>query len=248
MHNYKNIAAFIPAAGLGTRLQPLTNDKPKALVQFMGKTMLEGVLERLYQIGIRKFCVNIHHFPDLMRSKITRLNPKYDIVISDESDKLLDTGGGLVKAVKLLKGYESVLIHNVDVFANIDYDSFIQSHTVQKNHVSLAVSNRDTSRKLLFIEHILAGWKNFKTGEYIGKESGDDSYSAFSGIHMVNIDAIMKYRPSEEKFALIPWFVSLCNQIRIGKWEHDPLKWFDLGTTERISNAELQLKKEKYND
>lgn len=245
MQNFDNIAVFIPSAGLGTRLKPLTNDRPKALVEFMGKSMLEGVLERLYGIGIRKFCVNIHHFSELMRDEISRLNSKYDIIISDESDKLLDTGGGLVNAAKMLKACSTILVHNVDVFADINLESFIQYHIQNKHQISMAVSDRDTSRKLFFVNKLLRGWKNFKTDVHIGKYSDDNaSYKAFSGIQMVDKEVILNHHPEEDKFPLIPWYIRICDKIKIHEWIHESSNWFDLGTTERILLAEKYLKKQ----
>ena len=244
MAKLDDIVAFIPAAGLGTRLKPLTDNKPKALVHFAGKTMLEGVISRMFDLGIRKFIVNIHHFADLMMTEISSLQSKYDIVISDESNQLLDTGGGLVKAAGFHHETKTILVHNVDVFAQINYTSLIDYHFENRSDITMAVSQRDTSRKLLFVDNQLKGWKNFKTGETIGKsDSDDDKYLAFSGIHLVEAGVVKTNAPKEDVFPLIPWYVANCNKLKIFNWLHDANNWFDLGTPERIQNAEYYLRK-----
>jgi MurNAc alpha-1-phosphate uridylyltransferase len=243
MVKYDDIVAFIPAAGLGTRLKPLTNNKPKALVQFGGKTMLERVLDTLSKVGIQRFCVNIHHFAELMENEIFRLQSKYDIIISDESDALLDTGGGLVRAAGLMNDAKTILVHNVDIFAQIEYNSLINYHLKSGSNITMAVSVRDTSRKLLFKDKQLRGWKNFKTGEIIGEyDPEDDNYLAFSGIHLVEMTAINNYAPKENKFPMIPWYVNNCGNLKISNWNHLAENWFDLGTPERIQRAEKQLR------
>lgn len=247
MFEGKKIAAFIPAAGLGTRLKPFTDNRPKALVQFMGKSMLENVLQTLNSRGITRFFVNIHHFPDLMKLEIERLKSKYDIVISDESEELLDTGGGLKQVLNLAKSeFDTLLVHNVDVYSQIDYQTFIKSHIEKASPLTLAVSSRETSRKLLFKDGILRGWKNFKTDQVLGDHCNEDAnYKAFSGIQLVNTKALIPFLPEERAFPLIPWYVSLINKLDIFGWEHSSDFWFDLGTVDRIKNAELFVKEKR---
>ncbi len=241
-----DIVAFIPAAGLGTRLEPLTNEKPKALVQFLDKTMLENVIERLYAMGLRKFIVNIHHFPGQMRECIAKLQEEYDIRISDETDKLLDTGGGLVQAAKLLQNNENtLLVHNVDVFSDLDLNEMFQFHKKQKADISLAVSDRDSSRKLLFNDEVLCGWKNLKTGEEIlAQKLVNPKMLSFSGIHIID-KHIFAQSPQAAVFSVMPWYVQLCGTQRICGWEHAPESWADLGTIERLQTTEEKVRKDK---
>jgi NDP-sugar pyrophosphorylase family protein len=250
MFEGKKIAAFIPAAGLGTRLKPLTDKRPKALVQFMGKSMLESVLQKISNQGITRFFVNIHHFPDLMKIELERLRLEFDIVISDETEELLDTGGGLKKVLSLAHSeFDTLLVHNVDVYAQIDYQAFINSYLENCSALTLAVSSRETSRKLLFKNGLLRGWKNFKTDQVLGDYSDDDeSYKAFSGIQLVNTNAMLPFLPKERRFPLIPWYISLIDKLEIAGWEHSSDSWFDLGTVDRIKSAELFVRNKKENE
>jgi NDP-sugar pyrophosphorylase family protein len=160
---------FILAAGLGTRLRPLTNDKPKALVEINGVTLLERAIRRLEEAGIRHIVINVHHFADKVIEKVTELqsnkvtespthpatqSPSHSatIDISDERDLLLDTGGGLKHAAHLFSGKEDILIHNVDILSNIDLRDVERQHREQGNLVTLCVSQRETQRLLEFDE------------------------------------------------------------------------------------------------
>ncbi len=246
LKNVHEIVAFIPAAGLGKRLKPLTDNKPKALVTFLGKTMLEQVIIRLDSLGIKNFIVNIHHFPGQMRECIKKLQCKYSIRISDESDLLLDTGGGLCNAAKLMMSNEkSLLVHNVDVYANIDLELMLQFHKEQNADVTLAVSDRNSSRKLLFNNHILCGWKNLKTGEEILNDKQKEPRTlSFSGIHIID-KSIFAHCPNKTIFPVMPWYIDLSVKKRICGWEHSPNNWADLGTLERIREAEEKAGKNK---
>lgn len=240
--HFEKIVAFIPSAGLGTRLKPLTNSTPKALVHFMGYSMLEGVLARLTAVGITKFIVNVHHFPEKMMAAIAQLNAKYDIRISDEATCLLDTGGGVLQAIRLLSDNEqTLLVHNVDVYAGFNLQHFIQSHLDYNNDITFAVSNRSTARKLVFNQGRLCGWVNEKTADSIGIIDG--YRFAFSGIHLVNKAAFAN--AADKAFPLIPYYLSLMQRFSMRMFEHNSDKWFDLGTVKRISDAESTLIKNK---
>ena len=159
--------AMILAAGLGTRLRPLTNSRPKALVPFRGVPMLEGVIRKLVNAGINEVIVNVHHFARDVIAYLDGLNsPGLTVHISDESDELMDTGGAILKARDLLHDEKAFLVHNVDVFTNLDLSALIEAHLKDDCLVSIAVKSRSTSRSLLFDkENLLAGWRHNETGE-----------------------------------------------------------------------------------
>ena len=141
---------FILAAGLGTRLRPLTDDRPKALVEVGGATLLEHTIHKLERAGIRHLVVNIHHFADKMVDFIGSRTWEATIDVSDERDLLLDTGGGLKQAATLFSGRENILVHNVDILSDIDLREVERAHCEQGNLVTLCVSKRQTKRLLAF--------------------------------------------------------------------------------------------------
>ena len=143
LKNSKKLIAFIPSAGFGTRLMPLTRQKPKALVSFMGDPMLGRTIDKLWNLGIKRFIVNVHHYPEQIKAYLDTLDDKLDIRVSDETEKLLDTGGGLYKASKLLHDDEDVLlVHNVDLHTGFDLQKMIETHFEKNNDITLAVSDR----------------------------------------------------------------------------------------------------------
>ncbi|MBO7480229.1 MAG: NTP transferase domain-containing protein, partial [Bacteroidales bacterium] len=165
--------AFIFAAGLGTRLRPLTLDRPKALVEVAGKTMLERTFDTLKEAGFTDFVVNVHHFADQIVDYLER-NDNFgcNVAISDEREMLLDTGGAIKAAQKLL-GDEPFLVHNVDIISNLDIRSFV-SEGLDGALARLVVSDRQSSRKLLFdAEDCLCGWHNLNTGETKGPAASE---------------------------------------------------------------------------
>lgn len=159
--------AMVFAAGLGTRLYPLTKEVPKALVEVGGRPMLRLVLEKLVAAGIREIVINVHHFPEMIRSYLhDHPLPGVTLHISDESDELLDTGGGLMKAAPWLMGGEPVLVHNVDVISDLDIGALLAFHREKGGVATLAVRERETRRYLLFDRDMrLTGWMDRQTGE-----------------------------------------------------------------------------------
>ena len=161
--------AIILAAGLGTRMKPLTDHIPKALVAFNGVPLLDGVISRLFKSGIEAIIVNIHHFPDQV---IRFLHDKQyyggRVVVSDETDQLLDTGGALIQAGWFLNDGNPFLVHNVDIYTNLNIRQLIEEHIRGNAMITIAVKERPTSRPLLFDKDLrLVGWKNNETGEEI---------------------------------------------------------------------------------
>ncbi len=232
--------AMIFAAGLGTRLQPLTNDKPKALVQVNGKTLLETAINKIIHAGINEIIINVHHFAQQVTDFVNE-NDKFgiDIHFSDESEELLDTGGGLKKASWFLKGGEPFLVYNVDILSDIDLRHLINHHKKNEALVTLAVRKRQTSRYLLFDRGFaLCGWQNAKTGEKkIPVAKPDLKPFAFSGIHIIE-PAIFDLMTESGRFSIIDVYLKLAKEHRILGYDHSRTRWLDLGRVENLKEAE----------
>ncbi len=232
--------AMIFAAGKGTRLQPVTDKIPKALVNVGGKPLLEWLLLKIYASGIKDIVVNVHHKAEQVIDFLNKFNlPGINIQISDESDLLLDTGGGLKKAYNLFKGTAPILVHNVDILSNINFkqleDEFLKSDAA----ALLVVKNRNTNRKLEFSDNnLLAGWRNEKTGKHITTKAYDNNVHAlaFSGISVVSADfpALIK---EDGVFGLIPACLKLADEVVIKKFELNH-EWLDVGKPEVLPDAE----------
>ena len=229
----KNISAMIFAAGLGTRLYPLTADKPKALVEYQGMPLLEHVLRKIINTGIRHIVVNVHHFPDLIIRYLKEHPHDAEIQISDERDCLRDTGGGLKFAEPLLADSENILLHNVDILSDIDLEQLIAYHKDHEALATLAVRQRETSRYFLFDEEMrLCGWRNSKTGEEIlSREATTYKELAFSGIHVVRRELINMV-PSAEKQSITPIYVELSKTQLLKGFLHNEGHWKDMGKFE----------------
>lgn len=238
--------AMVFAAGLGTRLRPLTDSRPKALVEVKGVTMLERVLRHLISYGFDEIVVNVHHFGDqIIEFLKAKNNFGITIHISDERENLLDTGGGILKAWKWLDGNKPILIHNADILSDLDLNSIYDSHLINDADATLLVDNRNTTRYLLLDDSDkLKGWTNISTGEIKPKELSDISkYSkmAFGGIHVISpkiFESLLKYS-AEPKFSITPFYVDNCNNLKImGYKPRNAYKWFDIGKLETLALAE----------
>lgn len=237
--------AMIFAAGLGTRLRPLTNDRPKALVEVGGKTLLQIVIEKLKASGVEELVVNVHHFAD----KVENFLRSHDdfglkIHISDERELLLDTGGGLKKAQRYLDGDAPFLVYNTDILSDIDIQKMYKNSLENDAIATLAVRQRETSRYLLFQEKTnkLVGWKNKKTGEVKESRAITDAVSlAFSGISVLRPE-IFKYMPDEKVFSIIPILLEAAKQENITAYQHDEDFWLDVGKISALAEAEAYLK------
>ncbi|MBR5034615.1 MAG: nucleotidyltransferase family protein [Bacteroidales bacterium] len=233
--------AFILAAGLGERLRPLTDDKPKALVQVAGVTMLERTIQTLASAGIRNFVVNVHYYGEQIIDFLAEHdNFGYDIKISDERDLLRDTGGALKHAAPLLKGEGKFLIHNVDIVSNLDMPWFVGRSLISDADASLLVSDRATSRYLLFDDNdLLVGWTNVKTGEvktpYKGLQVDYCKMKAFSGIHIMSNWMLSLMPAWPEKFSIIDFYLELCRSYKIEAVEYPGLQLKDLGTPAAVA-------------
>ncbi len=233
--------AIILAAGLGTRLKEITQNIPKALVEVNGKTMLEIALLNLKKQGINNFLINIHHHgKSIIDFLATNNNFGVDITISDERNQLLDTGGAILKAKDFIKGYEPILVHNVDVISDVKIQSLIEYHNTNDSVVTLCVRKRETQRLLLFNKSLfLIGWVNLKTNEFKWVDKSYLNYSkyAFSGIYVISprfVDLIQQ----SGKFSIIDtWLEMAMNNILKGYIDTSK-QWHDLGTLEKIKIAE----------
>ncbi len=245
MVNDKMVHGLIFAAGLGTRLKPLTDTMPKALVPLAGKPLLQWQVEKLRDAGITDIVVNVHHFPDMIIDAV-RANDGWgtNITISDERDCLLDTGGGLRKARSLM-GNGPVLACNVDILSNIDIKALV-AHYEETGVSQLVVSERQTQRYLLFDEqNYLRGWTNIATGEMKpsslqGGEGGRLRHLAFSGMQILNEDALSRLQQMEEtKFSLIPFYLDIMQEVPLHAYVPENYRMMDVGKIDQITEAEL---------
>ncbi|NPA68446.1 MAG: nucleotidyltransferase family protein [Chlorobi bacterium] len=237
--------AFILAAGLGTRLKPLTDDKPKALVKLNGKPMLEHVIQNLKKAGINNFVINVHHFADKIETFLKEKNFfDCDIKISDERAKLLDTGGALLHAEKLLSDCDNFIIHNTDILSDININKLVKHHKKNNALATLAVHKKKSSRKLGFNkDKELCIWKNFNTGETktAKKECKDPEFYAFTGIHILN-KTVFNNITEKGKFSVIDLYLRLAAEHKIKAFEAKYNYWFDLGKPETLKEAESYIK------
>jgi NDP-sugar pyrophosphorylase family protein len=238
---------MIFAAGLGTRLKPLTENIPKALAPFNGQPLLWHAIKSLEEIGVERIVVNVHHYASQIIDYVRNNQWKVDVVISDESDTLLDTGGGLLKAQSLFIPNKPIFIRNVDIITSTNIESFIYSHRTNQNDATLMVKKRSTSRYLSFDEEMqLCGWKNIKTQEEIKVcDVCKSTDLAFSGMHIIEphvLSALGTIRP----FSIIQAYLSLAKEHQVkGFRVADNEPWFDVGTIEKLKEAETYYKSGK---
>ncbi len=236
--------AMILAAGLGTRLSPLTDDMPKALVPFKGIPMVEGVIRNLYKAGFREIIVNVHHYADLLKSFLDRLQlAGLSIYVSDETARLMDTGGAVLQAREHFRNDKSFLVHNVDVWTNLDVPAMIRAHQGDNSLVTMAVKKRSTSRSLLFDrENLLAGWRHNETGEerYVSENRENLQDFGNSCIQIINTEFLDFFKDSEP-FPLVPMFLDLAADHRIRAFIHNEDYWYDLGRYENFLLAGKEL-------
>ena len=233
-----SVSALIFAAGLGTRLRPLTDNRPKALVKYQGKTLLAHALDKVMDAGISHVVVNVHHFPDQIVDFLKNEPRCSGVRVSDERAYLRDTAGGLRFAEPLLGDSDTVLLYNVDILSSIDLRKMLECHKTSGADVTLAVRERETSRYLLFdpSDLSLCGWKNVRTGEVImAREVATPRPLAFSGIHVLNRDVINKI-PSVEKQSLVPFYLKQIGKLRISAYCHQDDEWCDVGKYEQFYN------------
>jgi MurNAc alpha-1-phosphate uridylyltransferase len=232
--------AMILAAGLGTRLKPFTEKHPKALAVVNSKSLLQRNIEYLASFGITDVIVNVHHFPDQIISAIKNNNGfGSNITISDEGDRVLETGGGLLYAKDFFNDDEPFVLMNVDILTDMNLKRMVKQHKSSKALATLAVTQRTTSRYFLFDDlENLCGWKNVKTGEQkIKKEAGKYFEKAFSGIHVIS-PKIFPLIKLKGKFSMVDVYLQLCKTNCIMGFDHSTSKFIDVGKPESIAIAE----------
>ena len=243
--------AMILAAGLGTRLKPFTNHHPKALAIVNGKTLLQRNIEYLQAFGIREVVVNVHHFSDQIIHTVQENNGwGSTITISDESNEVLETGGGVLFAADYFKNEASWLVMNADILTNMPLDKMMAADAVLKNShdryvATLAVTNRTSSRNLLFNEHdLLTGWKNNTTMEEkwvaaqtnVAIDSSKIIPKAFSGIQIIHASFYTALQLCG-KFSLIDAYLQIAATNPIGYYDHSDFILMDVGKPENLEKA-----------
>ena len=254
--------AMIFAAGLGTRLRPFTSEHPKALVPVGGVPMLGRVIENIIRTGVTEVVVNVHHFAEQVRAYL-RDNDNFGLGarlhVSDESNLLLDTGGGIAHAAHILApegSDEAVLVHNADILTNLPLEDMSESMGAGCDAL-LLVADRDSSRRLLFTpEGIMCGWRNFQTGavrpQSLTEAQADSARPmAFGGVHMISADTVRdiaaygreRFGAGETPFSIMDYYIDRCASRRFGMYVGpDGYLWFDIGRPETLEAAQKAMK------
>ncbi len=238
--------AMIFAAGLGTRLRPLTDTIPKALVTIDDVPLLEIIIQRLQRCGVTGILVNVHHLAEQVREFLHEKHSfGMNISVSDETEKLLDTGGGLKKAAWFFEDGEPFFVHNVDILSDIDLHALYRFHAQQPQGLAtLAVTARPSTRSLLFDDrYALYGWENRRTQEIkLARKCPAVRHSlAFSGIHVIS-PAIFRLMPEHDTFSIIDLYLQLAATKQILAFEHDHRMWLDVGKLENLPRAAEMLR------
>lgn len=245
---------MIFAAGLGTRLRPFTLEHPKALVDVCGRPALARVIDRFVAIGINDITINVHHFASQVEEYLHAHTPEgVTIHISDESDRLLDTGGGLVHAMRYLDGNMPILVHNADIISDIDLQDVLECHCRTGASITMAVQSRISARHLLFERSTLRlrGWTHTDENGHIIESrpqgyvpSPDDMPMSFEGIHVIQphvLDDLVEYgrqMSDDGVFSITPAYVSICRRRDIrGYVVPTASHWYDVGRPETLRAA-----------
>ncbi|MDZ7740618.1 MAG: nucleotidyltransferase family protein [Bacteroidota bacterium] len=232
--------AMILAAGRGTRLKPVTDSKPKALLEIGGRTLLEIQIRKLLKAGIKEIIINVHHFADQIEQY---LHEKHafgaSISISDEREELLDTGGGIRKASWFFNNSKTFLVQNVDVITDLDLADFVDAYMAKNADVLLAVRKRTSGRQLLFNKKMqLKGWQNLKENKCllveVNSHAEDFEQYAFSGIHLIRSSLAGKF--AESPHSIIRTYLQLASEHEIHGYDHTGTRWWDIGKYEELED------------
>jgi NDP-sugar pyrophosphorylase family protein len=239
--------AMILAAGLGTRLRPLTNDRPKALVEIAGRTLLEITLLRLREAGVTDVIVNVHHHADQVAAWLRGHEPGMRVELSREDELLLDTGGGLKKASRFLAGDQPFILHNVDVISTIDLQRMMRFHAESGALATLAVQARQSSRYLLFDSTLQLCGRHARgrTAETVRTVARPETL-AFCGIHVIS-PRLLRLWKEKGVFSIIDTYLRLAREgEKIVGFPADEFYWRDLGTPENLKEAEQDLRAKRF--
>ncbi len=232
--------AMIFAAGLGTRLKPLTDHTPKALIPVDRQPLLYHVIEKLKRVGVERIVVNVHHFADQIKDYLSNHSFGVEMLISDESEHLLNTGGGVKHARTLFESDSPVLIHNVDILSNAELEPLYAE--AQTADAVLLVSERVTKRYLLFDKDMrLVGWTNIDTGEvkspYPDLDVAACHRLAFSGIHVVGANVLKEMDLWPDEFSITDFYIQSCDKLRIKGVVSADLRLMDVGKLNTLHEA-----------
>lgn len=236
--------ALILAAGLGTRLRPLTNHCPKAMVEVAGRPMLEQLILKLKRSGFTHIVVNVHHYGEQIIDFLqANHNFGLQIEVSDERGLLLDTGGGIRRGASFFTDGQPILVHNVDVFCNLDFKDMFSTILSKEAEALLLVAERETSRMLYFDDNSrLKGWQNRNTGEQISPFPCFNPQQlhplAFNGIHVITPSLVARMKSQPESFPIIPFYLSVAKESTL--YGYQPLssfEWVDAGKPEALERA-----------
>ena len=231
--------AIILAAGLGTRLSPFTDKKPKALVDWEGVPLLDHVVLKLKEAGFTEIIINVHHHAEMIMEHVQKMDSfGIRIEFSHEKEELLDTGGGIANAAWFFDE-RPFLVYNVDILSNIDLKAMMKAHLESGAIATMAVKERVTTRSLLMNEEgFLKGWRDNRSGETILVADSDAGLNpiSFSAIHIME-PAIFKLFPPDKCFPIMPFYLKLARKELIFMFRHDQDTWMDMGMLESYSNS-----------
>lgn len=236
--------AIIFAAGLGSRLRPLTDVTPKPLIEVGGRTMLERTATNLRHAGAQEIVANVHHLGQKIVNYIS--DNALNIKISDETDMLLDTGGGMLQALKMLPQDQPVIVHNADIATDLDLAAMLRAHIDNGADITLAVSQRETSRVLLFGQEGMRGWLDRRNGQTIPERLDYSALTqmAFSGIHIINPATVLPVLEEYKKhlgtpvFPVVPFYTRNAGRLHILPYSLMPDdRWVDIGKPETLAKA-----------
>ena len=228
---------MIFAAGLGTRLRPLTDTMPKAMVPVGGRPLIDILLAKLYAARVERVVVNVHHFADMLEEHLSQCHFEgMELLVSDERSELLDTGGGLRKAAPLFDPSSPILIHNVDILSNADLSKLYE---LAVDDALLLVSKRTSSRQLTFNTdtHRLEGWINLNTGQTKGVVKAEAEQMAFSGIHLFHPRLFPAMDAFPSKFSIVDFYLNACQEHNICGFFDSSLQLLDVGKQATLDEA-----------
>lgn len=239
---------MIFAAGLGTRLRPLTDTCPKCLIDICGSPAIEYAAGNLLNAGVDAIVVNVHHHAQMVKDYIASADFPVPVFVSDESEMLLDTGGGLVKAAPMLADADNILIHNADVITDVNMAKMLAQHIERRADVTLLTRESVSSRALMWdSEDRLGGWMNVSTGEKrpVDILESELTPKGFCGLHIISnrtLERLVEYA-HEPKFSITPFYADNCRELKILSYPLNDRMWHDIGRPEQLEAARCAIGK-----